>query len=281
MTSTGPVPGGTGGTGGRHQPRVIAHRGASSAQPEHTLAAYTRALEDGADGVECDVRLSADGHLVCVHDRRVERTSNGRGVVSTLSLRQMQALDWSSWKRPWRDLDDEALDPEPADTGVLTLQRLLGVVRDWGRPVEIAIETKHPTRYGGLVERRLVQALERFGWAHPQDPASSPARLMSFSWLSLRRCHRLAPALETVYLMEQVPARLRNGRLPRGVQVTGPSMEIVRNDPGYVDRAHASGKQVYVWVANSRNDIGLCRDRQVDGVITDRPALARELLAAE
>ena len=60
-------------------PFVVAHRGASSARPEHTLAAYDVALKQGADGVECDVRLTRDGHLVCVHDRRLDRTSTGRG----------------------------------------------------------------------------------------------------------------------------------------------------------------------------------------------------------
>ena len=63
-------------------PFVVAHRGASGDRPEHTLAAYDIALQQGAEGVECDVRLTRDGHLVCVHDRRVDRTSTGSGLVS-------------------------------------------------------------------------------------------------------------------------------------------------------------------------------------------------------
>ena len=59
---------------------VVAHRGSSADAPEHTLAAYQQAVDDGADALECDVRLTADGHLVCVHDRRIDRTSDGRGV---------------------------------------------------------------------------------------------------------------------------------------------------------------------------------------------------------
>src|SRR4051794_21685949 len=66
--------------------QVVAHRGSSDDAPEHTLSAYNRAIEDGADALECDVRLTRDGHLVCVHDRRIDRTSNGRGIVSTLEL---------------------------------------------------------------------------------------------------------------------------------------------------------------------------------------------------
>src|ERR1700754_5188881 len=79
--------------------QVVAHRGASEDAPEHTLAAYRKAIEDGADALECDVRLTADGHLVCVHDRRVNRTSNGRGAVSALELSELAALDFGSWKR--------------------------------------------------------------------------------------------------------------------------------------------------------------------------------------
>ena len=73
-------------------PFVVAHRGASADRPEHTLAAYELALQEGADGVECDVRLTRDGHLVCVHDRRVDRTSNGTGLVSEMSLAQLKRI---------------------------------------------------------------------------------------------------------------------------------------------------------------------------------------------
>jgi glycerophosphoryl diester phosphodiesterase len=82
----------------QHPIQVVAHRGASEEAPEHTLAAYKKAIEDGADALECDVRLTADGHLVCVHDRRVNRTSNGRGAVSALELAELAALDFGSWK---------------------------------------------------------------------------------------------------------------------------------------------------------------------------------------
>uniref|UniRef100_UPI00029B1FB5 glycerophosphodiester phosphodiesterase family protein n=1 Tax=Rhodococcus sp. P14 TaxID=450821 RepID=UPI00029B1FB5 len=76
------------------EPRVVAHRGASAAKAEHTLAAYELALQEGADGLECDVRLTRDGHLVCVHDRTVDRTSNGSGMVSEMTLAQLEELDY-------------------------------------------------------------------------------------------------------------------------------------------------------------------------------------------
>ena len=111
-------------------PEVVAHRGATAEAPEHTLAAYRHAVDIGADAVECDVRMTRDGVLVCVHDRKVHRTSNGRGVVSTLRLAELEALQFrarrgrfSRWK------DDEILavadEPDVENGQVLTLERLL------------------------------------------------------------------------------------------------------------------------------------------------------------
>ncbi len=261
---------------GPRRPNVVAHRGASDSTPEHTLTAYRQAIEAGADGLECDVRLTADGHLVCVHDRRIDRTSNGRGVLSTLSLDELAGLDWGSWKNPWAVLDDEAAEPDPDLRTVLTLERLLAMVRDCGRPVELAIETKHPTRYAGLVERRLIETLDRFGWARPKLGTESPARVMSFSWLSLRRMRALAPGVRTVLLMDRVPLRFRDGSLPTGVSIAGPSLEIVTAHPEYVARAQGHGHRVHVWTVNAEEDVRNCLRIGVDALITDRP---RETLA--
>ncbi|MFC0628205.1 glycerophosphodiester phosphodiesterase [Kribbella deserti] len=257
-----------------NRPSVVAHRGASEVSPEHTLAAYRKAVEAGADALECDIRLTADGHLVCVHDRRIERTSNGKGVLSTMNLEELNAFDWGSWKQPWAELDDEAELPDPDMSRVLTLDRLLGMVRDSGRPIELAIETKHPTRYAGLVERKLIETLDRFGWAHPRIGSESPARVMSFSWLSLRRMRTMAPSLRTVLLMERVPLRFRDGSLPTGVSHAGPSLELVVSHPEYVARAHGHGHQVHVWTVNTPEDVRHCAEIGVDAIISDRPEMA-------
>ena len=76
---------------------MAAHRGASGLVAEHTELAYQAAIESGADALECDVRLTRDGHLVCVHDRTVNRTSDGAGPVSEMDLARLDALDFSSW----------------------------------------------------------------------------------------------------------------------------------------------------------------------------------------
>ncbi|GHH69922.1 hypothetical protein GCM10018793_03170 [Streptomyces sulfonofaciens] len=377
----------------QHAIQVVAHRGASEDAPEHTLAAYKKAIEDGADALECDVRLTADGHLVCVHDRRVNRTSNGRGAVSALELSELAALDFGSWKRRapgadapgWEEGPDwDASNGPPGtplsaeDTSVLTLERLLGLIADTDRRIELAIETKHPTRWAGQVEERLLATLRRFGLdaprpaaggggegspghrreeahkeAHKEDasetahredgsgtqpreggsgaarggtdagrphrpgagahgaaarasrapqrqggpgapvgpagaeaagtaagaksaqyaavPEPSPVRIMSFSARSLQRVHARAPGLPTVYLMQFVSPRHREGRLPDGVRIAGPSMRIVRNHPGYVTRLKEAGHQVHVWTVNEPADVDLCVALGVDAIITNRP----------
>ena len=257
-------------------PSVVAHRGASEDVPEHTLAAYRRAIEDGADALECDVRLTRDGHLVCVHDRRVERTSNGRGAVSRLELAELAELDWGCWRGLW---DAEAPDRDHEDScGILTLDRLCETVADAGSRVQLAIETKHPTRHGGLVEQRVVELLDRFGWARPRAGRPSPARVMSFSPRALRRVGSLAPALPTVLLLDRLPPRLREGTLPPGVAVAGPSIEVVRAHPDYVDRVRSRGGRVHVWTVDTAEDVRRCVRLGAEAVITNRPGLVREQL---
>ncbi|ARF77225.1 glycerophosphodiester phosphodiesterase [Kitasatospora albolonga] len=252
--------------------QVVAHRGASDDAPEHTLAAYRKAIEDGADALECDVRLTADGHLVCVHDRRVNRTSNGRGAVSALELADLAALDFGSWKDREESPD---WDPVPGElTSVLTLERLLELftdVRATGRPLQLAIETKHPTRWAGQVEERLLKLLDRFGLTAPPADEPSPIRIMSFSGRSLHRVQAAAPSLPTVYLMQFVSPRLRDGRLPAGSRIAGPGMRIVRSHPGYIERLHRAGHRVHVWTVNEPADVELCAELGVEAIITNRP----------
>lgn len=262
----------------RARPIVVAHRGASDELAEHTLAAYRQALADGADALECDVRLTRDGHLVCLHDRRLERTSTGRGVVSAKRLEELHAFDWVSWKHP-RSHQDQQDELDRSAGSLLTLRELLAMVRDHHAPVELAIETKHPTRYSGLVEHYLVEMLHRFGWSRPAGPC--PVRVMSFSRMSVRRMQRLAPAVPVVVLVDdRIPITFRGGELPYGVDIVGPSIELVRADPDWVRKVHASRHRVHVWTVNEPADVALCAELGIEAIITDRPGETRAQLDA-
>ena len=195
-------------------PFVVAHRGASASRPEHTLAAYELALKEGADGVECDVRLTRDGHLVCVHDRRVDRTSTGTGLVSEMTLAQLRRLDYGAWHSGG----------QTGRTGLLTLDELVRLVLDWNRPVKIFVETKHPVRYGALVESKVLALLHRYGIATPPSADLSRAVVMSFSAAAVWRIRRAAPLLPTVLLGDTSRVLGGSAATTVGATAVGPSI---------------------------------------------------------
>jgi glycerophosphoryl diester phosphodiesterase len=279
---------------------IVAHRGASSAVAEHTLDAYVAAIASGADALECDVRMTRDGHLVCVHDRTVNRTSDGRGVVSEFDLTGLKSLDFSSWHSELPGSADLLLNDSPylagvapdrveQGGGVLTLEMLFGLVHDAALPIRLLVETKHPTRYQGLVEKELVELLTRFGWAGERTMSPSlrrPARMdnrvvvMSFAPTAIRRVKLLAPDIPTVLLLDRLLPVRRDGLLPAGVPIGGPGLHVLRAEPDYVARAHARGNQVYAWTVDEPADVAFVRDLGVDTIITNRPAEVRAQLTS-
>ena len=245
---------------------VVAHRGASHEHLEHTAAAYRAAFDAGADAVECDVRLTADQVLVCVHDRRIDRTSDGRGAVSSLTLAELSRFSFGG-------------------AAVLTFEALLELLRGAGRPVGLAVETKHPCRAGAELECAVVRAL-RDADLLPTDLLEGPnqVRLMSFSAAAVRRARELAPSLPTVLLVDPLTSTVAAAawrsttRLPPWVSAVGPSMELVRRHPELVVRAVEAGQQVHVWTVDERADVATCVELGVSTVITNRPREVRAWL---
>jgi len=256
---------------GMDRPLVIAHRGASDEEPEHTLGAYRKAFQHGADGVECDVRLTADHHLVCVHDRKVDRTSDGEGVVSALELARLEEFDWASWKTADRPGDTESPESDPERGHLLTLRRLLDTLVDTGQEVVTLIETKHPTRHGNDVENTLVQVLRMFDLDDGDRPGRPHVRMMSFSNRALQRVHKLAPRLPLVYLVDAtLPALTWDGSLPKNVGAVGLDVRMLRR-PKVVQAYQRRGHQVYVWTVDHHDEVDRCLELGVDVIITNRP----------
>lgn len=242
-------------------PKVFAHRGGGQ-HPEHSIEAYVEAIETGADGLECDVRLTADGHLVCVHDPTIDRTSAATGRVSSLTLGQLRAVDWRT-----------------RSGGPLTLRDLFELVHDCGRPVEIAVETKHPTRYSAVVEQAVCDLMDWFGWLPPADApiaeperfqVPTPVRVMSFSAAALRRMARLNPAVPLVHLLDKRGRHdLRN--LPGAAKCVGPGIRRLSTDQRWRQQIVAAGQQIAVWTVDTPEQLAVCREIGADIVITNRP----------
>lgn len=265
MTSADGIP-----VGGH--PFVVAHRGASADRPEHTLGAYDLALQEGSDGVECDVRLTRDGHLVCVHDRRVDRTSSGTGLISEMTLAELKQLDWGSWHSSPSTAGAEG------SAGLLTLDDLVRLVLDWNRPVKLFIETKHPVRYGALVESKVLALLHRYGIASPASADLSRAVVMSFSAAAVWRIRRAAPLLPTVLLGETSRYLGGGAATTVGATAVGPSITTLREHPELVDRAAAQGRALYCWTVDHYEDVRFCRDLGVAWIATNHPGRTKEWL---
>jgi glycerophosphoryl diester phosphodiesterase len=194
-----------------------------------------------------------------------------------MELADLSELDFASWKNPWADLDDEAPDRDPERDGVLTLRRLLETVAGFERRVELAIETKHPTRYAGLVERKLVEILKEFGW----HEGEAPVRVMSFSYVALQRVQRLAPELALVMLVEHARHWPVLRPLVDEDWAVGPGIGTMRRHPAFARRLADSGRELHVWTVNTEDDLHLCLDLGVRAVITDRPRFVIDLLDSD
>jgi glycerophosphoryl diester phosphodiesterase len=225
--------------------------------------------------------MTRDGVLVCVHDRQIAHTSNGRGVVSALQLDELERFHFGARRKGlrgrWADDEITAVTDEPdVESGlVLTLDRLLDYITAAPGTVRLAIETKHPTRHTRKVEEALVTCLERFGLLRngsPAEWAGKPAvRMMSFSQLAVRRMGDLAPGIPTVQLIGKRLRPVRRELLLGSATAVGPGISVIRSDPEFVAAAHAAGKQVHVWTVNDGADMDLVRDLGVDVIITDHP----------
>ncbi|MDQ0736798.1 glycerophosphodiester phosphodiesterase [Arthrobacter agilis] len=278
-------------------PVIFAHRGSSGTYAEHTRAAYLQALADGADGVECDVHLSRDGHLVCIHDTTLDRTTNGSGDVADRTLAELRTLDVSAWK-------GAAVPPAFGGTGdqFLTLADLLALLGGAGRPVRLAIELKHPSPFGLRLEDALIAFLMDEGW----DPESSmlgtvEISFMSFNPDSMRQLAESAPSHMLCQLVadvepQEVRDALRFGSLAEGaligvlqralkegeelidgqeVGIAGPGVEYVRDHPERVRRWIQEGMRVRVWTVNTEEDALFLAGLGVQEMTSDYPARIR------
>ncbi|GEM_PF-109011 len=244
--------------GGRS--KVVAHRGASGDYPELTLVAFENALAQGADGVECDIRMTLDGQLVCIHDGDTSRVSAEKRSVRITTMEELKRLDVGSWHLRHRC-------PEPP----MALRELLELIEAYPE-ARAFIETKHPVIAGGRVERALAEELRYFGLDKPASFEESRAVMLSFSVLAVSRFGALAPQVPRLQLRHH-----RTGSKPMpaesyGIQVVGPSIDTIRAKPSLVEHWHRRGLAVYCWTVDDPFDVELCKALGVDWIGTNFPA---------
>ena len=239
------------------QSKVFAHRGASQYAPENTLEAFRLAMEQGAEGIELDVHLSADGELVVIHDETLERTTNGTGLVKEHTLAQLQALR----------ADNHMEGFEAAH--IPTLRQVLELVRPGDMQVNIELKTGILWYEG--IEEKTLELVKELGM---QDRVV----YSSFNHYSIEEVRRLDPTAETAYLFSDVIFEVEKYAARRGVKGLHPALWHVKMADFLTDYLQ-SGLAVRVWTVNCPEDMRLLMERGVDAVITNDPALALQVRA--
>lgn len=226
---------------------IYAHRGASADFPEMTETAYRAAVDQGADGFECDLRLTRDEVPVLWHNSSMLERAGNRGLIAEMNFAQVQR----------------------AYPQILTLDDFLDIALASSRGV--LIETKHPVISGNRVEEVLVDTLKE------RDVLSKiDVSVMSFSWSAIEKMRRLDSTIPTTFLMHDHTPFLQAKF--SSAQSIGPGISRVRNQLELISKLRKLDKTVSVWTVDLAADIELCKELGVDILITNTPAHARTFL---
>ncbi|MEX0366621.1 MAG: glycerophosphodiester phosphodiesterase family protein [Ruegeria sp.] len=230
---------------------VIGHRGAAAARPENTMASVLKAIEDGADWVEIDVQETADGVVVVMHDS---------------DYMKLAGVDLKIWDATMSDLDDIDIgswyDPAFADERTPTLRDVLAAARG---KAKVIIELKY---YGHDVdlENRVIEVVEAL---QMQDQIAT----MSLKYPAVQKMRKLRPDWRSGVL-----AATAVGDLAR-LDGDFIAVSTATARPALIRSVHEAGKDLYVWTVNDPLQMSKMASMGVDGLITDEPALARQVLA--
>jgi glycerophosphoryl diester phosphodiesterase len=205
------------------------------------MAAYKAAIDEGADGFECDVRLTKDNQLVLWHDSDMERVAGESARIADSTFSEIKELY-----------------PD-----AMTLEELLILARD--NKKELAIETKHPVPTGSAVEKKVMELLK-------QENQVAKIYVMSFSWLALENIRKIDPKQQTVALLhDRYSFAMRRFT---SAQVIGPGISAFRKKP----HLNQDPRKLFVWTVDNADDMRFCADNGVDVLITNTPSYARSVL---
>ena len=230
---------------------VMAHRGASAEAPENTMAAFQLAIECGADWIELDVQESADGEVIVMHDSDFMKQSRNPLKVWEANRNQLADIDIGSW-----------FDHSFSDQRVPTLAEVLELCRD---RVGVNIELKY---YGheDQLEARVVAVVEKANM-------SDQVKVMSLKKKGVAETKAIRPQWQCGLLLSVHAGDLK--------KIDADFLAINRKfaTREFVRRAHDAGKKVYVWTVNDPASMSQMLNRGVDGLLTDRPDMAKQVLA--
>ncbi len=219
----------------------IAHRGAKAYEPENTIQAFQKALDLHSDGIELDVHLSADGHIIVIHDETIDRTTNGKGLVNTFSLSELKSF-----------LIDEKFQ-------IPTLNEVFDLV---DKKCLINIELK-----GLGTAPKVVRIIEEYisekKWNYNNFIISS------FDWNMLQETSSLNPNIPIGVLTEENIQTALSFAESIKAKAINPDFQLLNKEN--VQQIQEKGFLVFPWTVNSEEDIQKVKSYQVNGIISDNP----------
>jgi len=230
--------------------QIMAHRGASSKAPENTLASFQQAIEDGADWIELDVQETADGQVVVMHDSDFMKLSKNPLKIWDATSDDLQDIDIGTWYAP-----------EFADQRVPTLAEVLALCKD---KIGVNIELKY---YGHdqMLEQRVADIVDQQGM-------NDQVMAMSLKRSGVEKMKAIRPQWKVGLLMSVAAGNMNK------LEADFLAVNATFADVLLIDQAHDNGKQVFVWTVNDAATMSTMISRGVDGILTDKPELARSVL---
>jgi glycerophosphoryl diester phosphodiesterase len=239
------------------RPVIFAHRGASAHAPENTLASFELALAQGADALELDAKLSADGHVVVFHDLTLDRTTDGTGRLGHKKLADLRALDAGSF-----------FSEKYHGEKIPLLEEVFDAV---GNKVFINIELKNYTSPRDPLVDRVCELVKKCG-------VERRVLFSSFLASNLNRARQLMPEVPRGLLAAEhwMGAWARSFGFAFGdYAALQPSIKDV--DAREVQRVHRLKRRIHVWTVNKAEEMVRLKNWRVDGIFTDDPALALQI----
>ncbi|OYO17287.1 glycerophosphodiester phosphodiesterase [Enemella dayhoffiae] len=229
--------------------QVWAHRGASAYSPENTIEAFRLAEQQGADGVELDVHLSADGEVVVIHDETVDRTSDGTGEVSQMTLESLRGLDFSNGLDGFRDVR------------IPTLAEVFEELRPGGMLINLELKTNLNFQPG--IEARVVRLIRdlRMG---------ERVLVSSFNHHSLKTVQQAAPEIQLGLLFSEILLMPWEYARSFGAVAIHPAYNFLRVN-GAVELCHAAGVRIHPWTIDDPEHLRWAMGLGVDAVISNVP----------
>ncbi len=235
--------------------KIWAHRGASGYAPENTLEAFELAIRQGADGVELDVHMSADGQLIVTHDETIERVSDGHGMIARMTLAELRHFTFNRTH------------PQYRDARVPTLREVFALMKPAGLMVNVELKTGY-VRYPGI-ERACIDLAKEMGM-------TERVYYSSFNHHSLLTVKAMDASLPCGLLYDATMVRPWDYARALGMDALHPEFhELLEADE--VPACRALGIKIHTWTVNDAEDIRWVLDAGADAVITNYPDRAKAL----